>query len=90
MKTFEDEAMAEITPPALARVTGSTGINPVQDGITRAGWVAAIQAVIAFTVVRWEWLTAEELALLQIPIVFFAVVLWALFDKVLRGRILSS
>ena len=82
--------MAEVTPPALARVTGSTGINPVQDGITRAGWVVSIQAVIAFTVVRWEWLTATELSILEMPIMFLSVVLWGLFDKYLKGRILSS
>lgn len=72
---FETEAMAETTPPALARITGSTGINPVQDGITRGGWLGAVQALIAFSVMRWEWATAEELALLEIPIMFAAVVL---------------
>ena len=67
------------------RVTGVTG-NPIQDGLTRAGWVAAVQAVMAFSVVRWEWLTVEELAILTIPITFFAVAAWGIYDSV-RGHV---
>ncbi len=66
------------------RVTGVTG-NPIQDGLTRAGWVAAIQAAVAFTVMRWDWITVEELAILTIPITFFAVAAWGVFDG-LRSR----
>ena len=65
---------------SMDRVTGVTG-NPVTDGLTRAGWVAAAQAVVAFSVVRWEWLSAEELAILTIPITFVAVAFWGAFDK---------
>ena len=60
-------------------LTGVTG-NPIQDGLTRAGWVAAVQAVVAFSVVRWDWLTTEELAILTIPITFVAVAAWGLYD----------
>jgi hypothetical protein len=42
--------------------------------------VAAVQAVVAFSVVRWDWLTAEELALLEIPITFAAVGFWGVYD----------
>lgn len=86
----EIPSIAETTPTALARVTGSTGLNPIQDGISRAGWVATVQAFMAFSVMRWEWLTVEELALLEIPIMFFAIVLWGLFDKLGKKRLLSS
>ncbi len=72
----------------LEHATGTTG-NAVQDGLTRAGWVAAIQAVVAFTVVRWDWLTAEELAILTIPITFVAVASWGLYDA-LRDRFSSD
>jgi hypothetical protein len=72
----------------IDQATGTTG-NPVQDGITRAGWVGAVQAAVAFTVLRWEWLTAEELALLEIPIVFVAVGLWGVYDRYLRPRCIS-
>ena len=61
------------------RVTGVTG-NPIQDGLTRAGWVAAVQAFMAFTVMRWDWITVDELAILTIPITFFAVAAWGVFD----------
>jgi len=71
----------------LARATGSTG-NAAADGLTRAGWVAAAQGFTAFTVMRWEWSTAEELALLEIPITFVAVALWGAFDHFLRPRFL--
>ncbi len=64
---------------SIDQVTGVTG-NPIQDGLTRAGWVAAVQAVVAFSVVRWEWLTVEELAILTIPITFIAVAAWGLYD----------
>ncbi len=61
------------------RVTGVTG-SPIQDGLTRAGWVAAVQAFVAFSVIRWEWLTVEELAILTIPITFIAVAAWGVYD----------
>ena len=35
---------------------------------------------MAFTVMRWEWLTVEELAILAIPITFVAVGMWGVFD----------
>lgn len=62
-------------------LTGSTG-NAVSDGLTRGSWVAAVQGLVAFSVLRWDWVTAEELALLQIPIVFIAVALWGVWDSV--------
>ena len=65
-------------------LTGVTG-NAVQDGLTRAGWVAAVPAAVAFTVMRWEWLSVEELAILTIPITFVAVAAWGVFDA-LRGK----
>ena len=63
----------------IDRATGTSG-NALSDGLTRAGWVAAVQAVVAFSVVRWEWLTTEELAILTIPITFVAVSAWGLYD----------
>ena len=64
---------------SMDRVTGVTG-NPVTDGLTRAGWVTAVQGFLAFSVLRWEWVTAPELALLEIPIIFVAVGFWGVFD----------
>ncbi len=64
---------------SMDRFTGVTG-NSIQDGLTRAGWVAAVQALMAFTVMRWEWLSVEELAILTIPITFVAVAAWGVFD----------
>lgn len=63
----------------MERATGATG-NPVTDGVTRAGWVAAVQGFLAFSVLRWEWVTAPALALLEIPIIFFAVAAWGVYD----------
>ena len=68
----------------MDRITGVTG-NAISDGLTRAGWVAAVQASVAFSVLRWDWLEADELALLEIPITFIAVAAWGAFDA-LRGR----
>ena len=72
----------------LAHATGSTG-NAVADGLTRATWVAAVQAFTAFTVMRWDWLTASELAQLEVPIVFVAVALWGAFDRFIRPRLVQ-
>ena len=69
---------------SIDNLTGVTG-NPIQDGLTRAGWVAAVQAFVAFSVMRWEWLSVEELAILTIPITFVAVAAWGVFDG-LRAR----
>ena len=63
----------------LDQVTGTTS-NIAANGLTRAGWVAAVQASVAFTVIRWDWVTAEELALLEIPITFVAVGFWGAYD----------
>ena len=63
----------------MERATGATG-NPIQDGLTRASWVAAVQAFLAFTVMRWDWLETDELAILTIPITFVAVAFWGAFD----------
>jgi hypothetical protein len=63
----------------MERATGATG-NAVQDGLTRAGWVAAVQSGVAFSVLRWEWLTIDELAILTIPITFVAVGMWGVYD----------
>ena len=71
----------------LENATGISG-NPIQDGLTRAGWVAAVQAVLAFSVVRWEWLSTEELAILTIPVTFLAVGAWGVYDAV-RMRLSS-
>ena len=70
----------------ITRATGSTG-NAVTDGLTRAGWVAAVQALVAFSVMRWTRATGEELALLEIPITFVAVALWGVFDRFLKPRL---
>ena len=64
---------------SMDSITGVTG-NSIQDGLTRAGWVAAVQAFMAFTVMRWDWITVDELAILTIPITFFAVAAWGVFD----------
>ena len=69
---------------SIDNLTGVTG-NAVADGLTRAGWVAAVQAAVAFTVMRWDWITVEELAILTIPITFVAVAAWGVFDA-LRGK----
>jgi len=73
----------------IQKATGNTG-NAVQDGVTRGAWVAAVQAFVAFTVLRWDWLTAEELSLLEVPIVFIAVALWGLWDRYGRPRLPSA
>ena len=70
----------------ISRATGSTG-DAVSDGLTRAGWVAAVQALVAFSVMRWAWATGEELALLEIPITFVAVALWGAFDRFVKPRL---
>ena len=64
----------------IDRVTGRTG-STVQDGITRGFWIATVQAFIAFTVLRWDWLETDELALLEIPITFGAMAAWGLWDR---------
>jgi hypothetical protein len=66
---------------SMDQFTGVTG-NPISDGLTRAGWVAAVQAVVAFSVVRWAWLSTEELAILTIPSTFVAVGMWGIYDAV--------
>lgn len=70
----------------INKATGGTG-NAISDGLTRAGWVSAVQAFVAFTVLRWEWLTVEELGLLEIPVTFVAVAFWGAWDRFVRPRL---
>jgi len=86
----ESEAMALVTPPVVARVTGSTGTNPLADGTFRAMLITWPGAVVGFTNLQWHWLTDDALAALVIVVAPAGVLLWALFDKFAKPRILSS
>ena len=46
-----------------------------------------MQALVAFSVMRWAWVTGEELALLEIPITFAAVALWGAFDRFVKPHL---
>ena len=70
----------------LKTASGSTG-NAIRDGITRGAWLGAVNAFVAFTVLRWDWLTTEELALLEVPIQFIALVLAGSFDRYIKPRL---
>lgn len=70
----------------IRTASGSTG-NAIQDGITRGAWLGAVNALVAFTVLRWDWLTTEELALLEVPIQFVALILAGAFDKYAKPRL---
>ena len=90
MTKFEDEAMAEVTPPALARVTGSTGINPLQDSGARGVVWMVLNGILVFLVVEYDIVSIEGLAALETVVVGVSHVLGGLYDRFLRGRILSS
>ena len=70
----------------LRTASGSTG-NALQDGLTRGAWLLAVNAFVAFTVMRWEWLTTNELAMLSGPIQFVALVLAGAFDHYIKPRL---
>ena len=89
-KMFEDEAMAEVTPPALARLTGSTGTNPTQDSGARGLIAAALGGILTFVQLEYELFSADG-AVALIPLTLFAAfILGGLYDKFLKGRLLSS
>lgn len=86
----EDEAMAEIKPPALARITGSTGTSPLADGALRALIVAVPAAVVAFLHVEFGFLSNDGIVALEGVLAPAGLILWATFDRYARGRLLSS
>lgn len=87
---FEHEAMAETTPPALARITGSTGTSPIADGTFRAMVIAIPAAVVAFLHIEFGFLSNDGIVVLEGVLAPAGLVLWALFDRYARGRLLSS
>ena len=87
---FETEAMAETTPPALARITGSTGLNPLTDSAARGLIAAALAGILAFVQSEWAPISDQGVNDLAPVILFVAFILGGLFDKFLKGRLLSS
>jgi len=70
----------------IRTASGSSG-NAIQDGLSRGAWLAAVDGALAFTVMRWDWLSVEELAQIIIPIHFFALVLAGAFDRYVKPRL---
>ena len=70
----------------IRTASGSSG-NAIQDGLTRGAWIAAVDGVLAFTVMRWHWLTADEVVQLYVPIHFLALVLAGAFDRYVKPRL---
>ena len=86
---FEDEAMAEVTPPVLARITGSTGLNSLQDGGIRLLIVGLPMAVVAFAHTEYGFLSPEGLSKVEGIMGLAGLGLWAVFDKFVKPRLSS-
>lgn len=88
---YEAEAMAETTPPALARITGSTGTSPLVDGTFRAMILEVPAAAVAFSNFQWHWITnADALTALLLVVAPAGPLLWAAYDRWVKPRLLSS
>ena len=87
---FENEAMAEVTPPPVIRVTGSTGTNPLTDGTFRAMIVAVPAAVVAFLHIEFGFLSNDGIVALEGVMAPAGLILWAVFDRFIKPRLASS
>ncbi len=90
MPDFETEAMAEITPTLLARATGSTGSNPIQDSSARGIIAAIIIEGLNLLATKTDLLETGEVGDFAALVVLVAFVLGGAWDKFLKGRVLSS
>ena len=87
----ESEAMAEVTPPPMIRVTGSTGTNPLTDGTLRAMILGVPAAAVAFSNFQWQWITnADALTALLLVVAPAGPILWGVFDRFIKPRLASS
>jgi hypothetical protein len=86
---YEEEAMAEVNPPAIARVTGSTGGNAIQDSGARAVIAAALGGILTFIQIEFDLLSADGVAALVPVTLFMAFILGGLYDKFLKPRLSS-
>ena len=87
----EGEGMAETTPTLAARATGSTGDAPIADSITRGIFAAAITSPAQWLLVRFVAdFTAEDWQFLAPAFMVGAFVLYGLFDRFVKGRLLGS
>lgn len=68
----------------LERVTGSTG-DAIADGATRALLTAGIMGLANFVSLKFDWLTAQDLSVLDPVFVAFAFLGAGLYDKFIKA-----
>lgn len=89
-ESFEDEAMAEATPPLRVRITGSTGLNPITDSGARAALSALIAAALAFVHFEYGVISSTGIVYAEACIAPATILFWGFFDKFVKPRLASS
>ncbi|KKN42141.1 hypothetical protein LCGC14_0716100 [marine sediment metagenome] len=88
--TPESEGMVREDIPKSISVTGSTGINSLQDGAFRASIVALPAGILAFVHIEYSFLSNDGFAYAAIALAPVGILLWAVFDKFVKPRLVSS
>lgn len=60
----------------VADVALSVQAAPVSSVLTFTGLLLAVQAVLAFSILRWSWVTGEELAAMEPGVTFAVAIAW--------------
>lgn len=73
----------------MIRITGSAD-QPLSDSLSRGLIVAALQGLLAFLVVRVDWLTTEDIVYLAPALTLVSYLLWGAFDRWGRPHLPSA
>ena len=85
---FDEEAFYETTPKTLT-LTGSTNNNALQDGSIRAMIVGIPAGILWFLQAEYNILSVDGYAALVSLMVPAGVLIWSLFDKFIKPRLIT-
>ncbi len=87
---LEELNMVIVDAPLPVRMTGSTGLAPLQDGGVRAAAVTIPALILGFLQIEYDILSIEGYAAAASAMVPGGILFWAGFDKFMKPRISSS
>lgn len=85
---FDEKEFYEGVPKTVS-FTGSTGVNPLQDGGIRATFLLIPPAVLFFLQTEYDILSTDGYAALLSLMAPAGILAWAFFDKFIRPRFTS-
>ena len=88
MPEFDEEEFYEKTPKRLI-LTGSTGINSLQDSSIRAVVIGIPAGILWFLQAEYEILSTDGYAALMSSMIPAGILMWGFFDRFLKPKIIK-